>query len=92
MSFKGSTHTKSPDITYAKPGASPLLDILPMESPTQRQIGSKDRSVGWYDPKITTLDEPIRTLLQEYSKIPPDEVIPRIVAVVIPSILPSLSI
>lgn len=46
------------------------------------QIGTKDRSVGWYDPPLDTVDEAIQALLQEYSGIPADEVIPRIIAVV----------
>ncbi|KAK3324956.1 hypothetical protein B0H66DRAFT_511234 [Apodospora peruviana] len=42
------------------------------------QIGSKDRSVGWYDPPIVSVDDPIRDLLENYSRISTDNVIPRI--------------
>lgn len=52
-------------------------------------IGSKDRSVAWYDVPITTVDEPVRDLLENYSQIPSDEVIPRIIETVS---LPSRSI
>lgn len=45
-------------------------------------IGSKDRSVGWYDPPITSVEGPIRDLLENYSHVPSDEVISRIVETV----------
>ncbi|KAK5653686.1 hypothetical protein OQA88_8716 [Cercophora sp. LCS_1] len=43
------------------------------------QIGTKDRSVGWYSPPITTISQPIRHLLENYANIPASEVIPRVI-------------
>lgn len=55
-------------------------------------IGSKDRSVGWYDPPITTVEGPIRDLLENYSHIPADDVVSRITETVSsPSFAPLLS-
>ena len=45
-------------------------------------IGSKDKSVGWYDPPITAVSPAVRDLLEGYAGIPADEVIPRILEVV----------
>ncbi|KAK3935947.1 hypothetical protein QBC46DRAFT_420675 [Diplogelasinospora grovesii] len=47
--------------------------------PPGLQVGSKDRSVGWYDPPTTSVEGPIRDLLENYSHVPPDEVVSRIV-------------
>jgi len=46
------------------------------------QIGSKDKSVGWYDPPITSVVEPVRDLLENYAGYSSEEVIPRIVEMV----------
>ncbi|KAK1751008.1 hypothetical protein QBC47DRAFT_392072 [Echria macrotheca] len=48
-------------------------------SPAGLRIGSKDRSVGWYDPPLTSVEEPVQDLLQSYSGIPPNEVLPRVI-------------
>ncbi|KAB5578313.1 hypothetical protein GE09DRAFT_952277 [Coniochaeta sp. 2T2.1] len=45
-------------------------------------IGSKEKTVGWYDTPITSVAEAIRDLLENYSHIPADEVVPRIVETV----------
>lgn len=45
-------------------------------------IGSKDRSVGWYDPPITTVEPSIRDLLENYSRVPADEIVTRIIETV----------
>ncbi len=52
-------------------------------------IGSKDRRVGWYDPPITRVESSIRDLLENYSRMPGEEVIPRILETV--STFPSFS-
>jgi hypothetical protein len=49
-------------------------------SPAGLQVGSRDRSVGWYDPPLTSVEEPV--LLEKYSGTPPDEVLPRIIETV----------
>lgn len=59
-----------PNITMPSQEASPTGYL---------QIGSKDRSVGWYDPPITSIPKPVRDLLENYSHVPPEEVIPRII-------------
>ncbi|KAB5550009.1 hypothetical protein GE09DRAFT_1128660 [Coniochaeta sp. 2T2.1] len=50
-----------------------------MPGPVNLAIGSKEKTVGWYDPPITSVSGPIRDLLENYSHIPADEVVPRIV-------------
>ncbi len=53
-------------------------------------IGSRDKSVGWYDAPITTVEEPVRDLLETYSHVPPGEVVSRCVEMVSdPANLPS---
>ncbi|KAK3319920.1 hypothetical protein B0T19DRAFT_274575 [Cercophora scortea] len=42
-------------------------------------IGSKDRNVAWYDPPLTSVEGPIRDLLENYSHVPADEVVSRVV-------------
>lgn len=37
-------------------------------------IGSRDRSVAWYDKTFSGVPADARELLEKYSKIPPDEV------------------
>jgi len=38
------------------------------------QIGSKDKSVAWYDKTFSGVPADARELLETYSQIPPDEV------------------
>lgn len=49
---------------------------------TEHQIGSKNKEVGWYDPLITAVADPVRDLLENYSHYQPDEVIPRTIEMV----------
>lgn len=46
------------------------------------QIGSRDRSVAWYDKTFSGVPEDARELLEKYSKIPPDEVEPHVLSMV----------
>lgn len=46
------------------------------------QIGSRDRSVPWYDKTFSGVPEDARELLEKYSKIPPDEVEPHVLSMV----------
>jgi len=64
------------------PSPIPYIKMAPQESSpiTYLQIGSKDHSVGWYDPPITSIPPPVRNLLENYSHISPEEVIPRIIS------------
>ncbi|KAK3689858.1 hypothetical protein B0T22DRAFT_378782 [Podospora appendiculata] len=55
-----------------------------MNSQLPLAIGAKDRSVGWYDPPPTSVEGPIRDLLENYSHVPADEVVSRIVETVRP--------
>ncbi|KAK4448431.1 hypothetical protein QBC34DRAFT_113536 [Podospora aff. communis PSN243] len=48
-------------------------------SPNLAMIGSKNRSVAWYDPPITTVNPILHDLLENYSHIPSEEVISRII-------------
>lgn len=46
------------------------------------QIGSKDRSVAWYDKTFSGVPADARELLEKYSKIPPEEVEPHVLSIV----------
>ena len=46
------------------------------------KIGSRDKSVGWYTPTLENITEAQRDLLENYSHIAPDRVIPHILEVV----------
>lgn len=46
------------------------------------QIGSKDRSVAWYDKTFSGVPADARELLEKYSKIPPNEVEPHVLSMV----------
>jgi len=46
-------------------------------------LGSRDKSVGWYSESIgTKIGDPARKLLETYSRIPPDQVEKHILAIV----------
>lgn len=45
-------------------------------------IGSKDKSVGWYDQMFHGIEPAARKLLEEYSHIPPEEVDQYVIAMV----------
>jgi len=45
-------------------------------------IGTRAKTVGWYDAPITSVVEPVRDLLEVYAKFPPGEVVPRTVEMV----------
>lgn len=46
------------------------------------QIGSKDKSVAWYDKTFSGVPADARELLEKYSKIPPEEVEPHVLSMV----------
>lgn len=50
--------------------------------PTTSLVGSRDKNVRWYKPTLETLSLATRNLLEAYSKIPEDQVIPHIYEVV----------
>ena len=52
------------------------------------KIGSRDKSVGWYQPTLDNITEAQRDLLEKYSHLAPDDVIPHILEIV--RISPSL--
>ncbi|TVY82076.1 Methyltransferase ausD [Lachnellula suecica] len=45
------------------------------------QIGTRDKSVGWYTPTLENVSEVQRDLLENYSHITPDRVVPHILEV-----------
>lgn len=47
------------------------------------KVGSKDKSVGWYDKDFPGIEPAARKLLEEYSRIPPDEVDQYVIAMVL---------
>lgn len=46
------------------------------------RMGSRDKRVGWYAPTLDNVSAVQRDLLEKYSSIPPDRVIPHILEVV----------
>lgn len=46
------------------------------------QIKARGKDVHWYKADIGPVSEPARQLLENYSRIPPDQVIPHIAQVV----------
>jgi SAM-dependent methyltransferase len=44
--------------------------------------GTRDKTVGWYQPTLESISDAQRDLLENYSHIPPDKVIPHILEVV----------
>jgi len=42
----------------------------------------RDKDVGWYDKGEPNISQATRTLLEKYSKIPPDQVIPHLMKTV----------
>lgn len=43
---------------------------------------TREKSVGWYNPPVTSVVEPVRDLLEKYAGFPPDKVIPQMVEMV----------
>lgn len=56
------------------------------------RMGSRDKRVGWYTPTLDNVPDAQRDLLERYSKIPPDRVIPRILEVVSVRLLSSSTV
>ena len=50
------------------------------------KLGSRDKSVSWYDAPIDKVDDQVRDLLEKYSNIPPEQVVPRCIEAVSPFI------
>lgn len=46
------------------------------------RIGSRDKTVAWYNPALSALTEAQRDLFENYSHLAPDRVIPHILEVV----------
>jgi len=46
------------------------------------KVGSKDKSVGWYDTHFPGIEPTARKLLEEYSRIPSEEVDQYVIAMV----------
>jgi hypothetical protein len=53
--------------------------------PLGAQVGTRDKSVGWYTPTMETVDPAVRDLFENYSHVEPDKVIPFILEMVRPS-------
>lgn len=49
------------------------------------QVGTRDKSVGWYTPTMETVDPAVRDLFENYSHVEPEKVIPFILEMVRPS-------
>ena len=48
------------------------------------QIKARDKDVQWYQTDLETVSPQARELLEKYSHIPPDKVIPHILKIVSP--------
>ena len=53
----------------------------PAPAPPSPQVGTRSKEVRWYTPTLETLDTPARELLEQYSEIPSEKVIPHITEV-----------
>lgn len=52
------------------------------------EIGSRDKSVGWYMPTLESITDDQRDLLENYSKIAPERVISHLFEIVSDIFLP----
>ena len=74
------------------PACTPPLFLSSMAAPeVNPQIKAQDKNVQWYQADLETVSPQARELLENYSHIPPNEVIPHILKTVSspPSFLPS---
>lgn len=53
-----------------------------MSVPEESAGQTRGKTVSWYTAEIQNLSEPARSLLENYSKISPDQVITHILAIV----------
>lgn len=53
-----------------------------MSVPEESGSKTPDKTMGWYTAEIHNLNSPARSLLENYSKIPSDQVISHILAIV----------
>ncbi|TVY93821.1 Methyltransferase [Lachnellula willkommii] len=56
-------------------------DVKSSSTTTQFRLGASDKSVGWYTPTLENITEVQRDLLENYSHLAPDRVIPHILEV-----------
>ncbi|KAH8887857.1 hypothetical protein GQ53DRAFT_796072 [Thozetella sp. PMI_491] len=49
--------------------------------PTSAPRDPRDKNVGWYTPTISNLDASSRDLVENYARVPQDEVIPRLLSI-----------
>lgn len=47
-----------------------------------REVKARGKDVHWYRTDLETINEPARLLLEKYSRIPSDEVIPHVLKMV----------
>jgi hypothetical protein len=67
---------------------------MPAAIPMGAQVGTRDKTVGWYTPTMDTVDPAVRDLFETYSHIEPGQVIPHIleaVRTILPIALHSIS-
>lgn len=53
-----------------------------MSIPQESARKTLDKTVGWYTAEIHDISEQARSLLENYSKIPPDQVITHVLTIV----------
>lgn len=61
---------------------TPITTTVPPTEKPPHKHGTRDKSVGWYQPTLDSISEAQRDLLENYSHIPPSSVIPHILEIV----------
>jgi len=60
----------------------PTETTTPSTANPPHRHGTRDKSAGWYQPTLDSITEAQRDLLENYSHIPPEKVIPHILEIV----------
>ncbi|RYP89869.1 hypothetical protein DL770_004021 [Monosporascus sp. CRB-9-2] len=86
LGLKEGSRTNDPLCLDIRTGEMEDSSVPPVPSGKQfyspgSQIGSKDKSVGWYDKTFPGTPNDARALLESYARIPPDEVDPHVLAI-----------
>lgn len=61
--------------------AAAISPGVTVDSP-ELEIGSRDKSVGWYTPTLDSITDEQQDLLENYSKIAPERVVPQLSEIV----------
>jgi hypothetical protein len=53
-------------------------------------VGTKDKSVGWFQAELEDVNPQARTILETYCKLPSEEVVPHVLRIVSSASLPHM--